>query len=150
MSGYRTDHSGITSKLKLNQNERGTRYWKFNNSLLKDKDYVQLVKKSMKEVTYIYKIHSNQQNRDTLDNNNNTESNGENAYSIKDQLLLEMILLIIQGETIKYSSRKKKEKNKQEKQLGEEISKLESNISENLEKVDLEEINLLEDKRNRK
>ena len=26
VSGYRTDHSGITSKLKLNQNERGTSY----------------------------------------------------------------------------------------------------------------------------
>ena len=44
VSGYRTDHSGITLKLKLNQNERGTSYWKFNNSLLKDKDYIQLVR----------------------------------------------------------------------------------------------------------
>ena len=151
VSGYRTDHSGITLKLKLNQNERGTSYWKFNNSLLKDKDYIQLVKKSIKEVTDTYKIHNNQQNRDTSDNNNNNnnESNGENAYSINDQLLLEMILLAIRGETIKYSSRKKKEKIKQEKQLEEEISKLESKISENLEKIDLEEINLLEDKRNR-
>ena len=60
-----------------------------------------------------------------------------------------MILLAIRGKTIKYSSRKKKEKTKQGKQLEEEISKLESKISENLEKVDLEEINLLEDKRNR-
>ena len=60
-----------------------------------------------------------------------------------------MILLAIRGETIKYSSRKKKEKIKQEKLLKEEISKLEHKISENLEKVDLDEINLLEDKRNR-
>ena len=51
-----------------------------------------------------------------------------------------MILLAIRGETIKYSSRKKKEKIKQERQLEEEIWKLENKISENLEKVDLEEL----------
>ena len=35
--GYRTDHSGILIKIKLQDNERGKGYWKFNNSLLKDK-----------------------------------------------------------------------------------------------------------------
>ena len=35
--GYRTDHSGILIKFKLQDNERGKGYWKFNNSLLKDK-----------------------------------------------------------------------------------------------------------------
>ena len=42
--GYRTDHSGITLKLKLIDSERGRGYWKFNNTLLKDKDYVSLIK----------------------------------------------------------------------------------------------------------
>ena len=42
--GYRTDHSSILLKLKFINNERGCGYWKFNNSLLKNKDYIKLVK----------------------------------------------------------------------------------------------------------
>ena len=44
LPGYRTDHSGII--LKLNQNEKGRSYWKFNNSLLRDTEYIKLVKKN--------------------------------------------------------------------------------------------------------
>ena len=62
VSGYRTDHSGIILKLKLNQNERGKSYCKFNNSRLKDKDYIQLVKKSIEEVKNTYKIVNIQHN----------------------------------------------------------------------------------------
>ena len=38
--GYRADHSSILLKLKFINNERGPGYWKFNNSLLKNKDYI--------------------------------------------------------------------------------------------------------------
>ena len=149
LSGYRTDHSAITLQLKLNKNQRGRSYWKFNNSLLRDENYIKLVKQSIKEVTETYKTHNNQQNEDNLETNDNNNNNDKNAYTINDQLLLEMILLGIRGETIKYSSRKKKEKIKQEKQLEEEISKLERIISEKLEEVKIEQINSLEEKKAR-
>ena len=42
--GYRADHSGITLKLKLIDSERGRGYWKLNNTLLKVKDNVSLIK----------------------------------------------------------------------------------------------------------
>ena len=122
VSGYRTDHSGVTLQLRLNQNDRGRSYWKFNNSLLKDREYIQLVKKVIVDVTDTYRVNNNQQHRENLNNNNNNNNNNniddddntvnENAYSINDQLLLEMILLGIRGETIKYSSRKKEIKTK--------------------------------------
>ena len=64
-----------------------------------------------------------------------------------DQLLLEMILLGIRGETIKYSSRKKKLKQKEGKILENEISKLENSFSANLRNANIEEVNLLEEKR---
>ena len=64
-----------------------------------------------------------------------------------DQLLLEMMLLGIRGETIKYSSRKKKLKQKEEKILENEISKLENSISANLQNAIIEEANLLEEKK---
>ena len=42
--GYGTDHSRITLKFKLIDSERGRGCWKFNNTLLKGKDYVWLIK----------------------------------------------------------------------------------------------------------
>ena len=39
--GYRTGHSMIVSQLNFGKIERGTTYWKFNNSLLEDLKYVQ-------------------------------------------------------------------------------------------------------------
>ena len=54
--GYRTDHSGIVLKLKFQDMERGKTYWKFNNSLLKDKKYIDQVKDTIKEVKSTYSI----------------------------------------------------------------------------------------------
>ena len=48
--GYRTDHSSIILKFKLQDNDRGRGYWKFNNSLLKDRDYISIVKDTTEEV----------------------------------------------------------------------------------------------------
>lgn len=60
-----------------------------------------------------------------------------------------MMHLTIRGETIKYSSSKKKENSRQKKQLEEEISKLGNNVTQNLQTVGQEDINLLVDKKNR-
>ena len=74
-------------------------------------------------------MNNNQQHRDNNNNNNNynngndDNTDNESTYSINDQLLLEMILLGIRGETIKHSSRKSKLKQKEEKILENEILK---------------------------
>ena len=62
-------------------------------------------------------------------------------------MLLEMILLMIRGETIKYSTRKKKEREKLQKQLEEEITKLEKNVTENFQHLTQEDFDLLEEKK---
>ena len=46
--GYRCDHSGITLKLKLLESGRKKENWKFNNTLLKDNEYVTLIKIQLK------------------------------------------------------------------------------------------------------
>ena len=56
---------------------------------------------------------------------------------------------MIRGETIKYSSRKKKEKEKLQKQLEEEIAKLEKSMSEESVKFTVKNSTLLEEKKNR-
>lgn len=60
--GYRLDHSAIVHKLKIQNNERGRGYWKFNNSLLKDLEYIKVVKDTITEVKNIYKGSENENN----------------------------------------------------------------------------------------
>ena len=134
--GYRSDNSGIYLKIKLHENERGRGYWKFNNTLLKDKDYVNVVKLQIQETIYLY-------SRNNFNNNNNVE------FTINDQLFLETLLMVIRGETIKYSSRKKKRKYPEELKLEEEITKIEENININLLDTDANELNILEDMKTR-
>ena len=83
--GYLSDHSSITIGLVPFLQVRGKSYWKFN-SLLVDKDYVKLVK-------------------ETILNTAEMNPNFENM------LLWEVIKNQIRGNTIQYSSIKKKAKN---------------------------------------
>ena len=146
--------------LKLIKNESG----KFNNTLLNDREYIKTVKKTIEDVLETYKNRELQQestnsqninwinSNDNNNNNNNNIPNGntnKEEYTINDQMLLEMILLMIRGETIKYSSRKKKEKEKLQKQLEEERAKLEKSMSEESVKFTVENSTLLEEKKNR-
>ncbi|MEW8548783.1 MAG: reverse transcriptase domain-containing protein, partial [Candidatus Thiodiazotropha sp.] len=182
LSGYRTDHSGVLLKLKLEENDRGRGYWKFNNSLLKDTEYIKKIKDTINDVKNTYKIPRNDDNnhiltnrnddnnsnnntpnativndndilnndnnnRNSNDNNNNNDIN-EDTFSINDQLLLETILLLVRGETIKYSSRKKKQNMEKEIQLESEIKELEQNINDNLMNINREIIDSLIEKKN--
>ena len=123
--GYRSDHSIVVVELKFNSFKRGRGLWKFNNSLLSDKIYVDKVKETIHDICKQYvKI-----------DNSNTNSTDD----IDDSTLLEVLLMEIRGATISYSSYKKKEKEKQEMSLLDEIGHLERE-----ENIDLE---LIEEKR---
>ena len=54
-SGYKTDHSLITIHLTNNNNPRGAGFWKLNTSFLLDSKYINLIKKTIAEVTRDYK-----------------------------------------------------------------------------------------------
>ena len=115
---YRTDHSGIILRLKLQDSKRGRSYWKFNNSLLEDKKYIEQVKNTIKEVKTTYLINNQ---------NNNIEdiSDYDLNFNIGDQLFLETLLMMIRGNTIKYSFIKKRQKNEQQNKIEDEIKELE-------------------------
>ena len=143
--GYRSDHSGVLLNLQINfDTEKGRGYWKFNNTLLKDIEYVNKVKKVINETLDIYRVKNNNNNNN---NNNNDNNNNNNGFTINDQLLLETILLMIRGETIKYSSFKKKQKNEQEINLDREIKELEERVQNNLNSISMEDITLLNNKK---
>ena len=57
--------------------------------------------------------------------------------------------MMIRGETIKYSSRKKKETEKEEINLEKQIKILEDKLNDNLLSINENDLNLLEEKKNR-
>ena len=88
--------------------ERGRACWKFNNQLLKDKNYVSLIKNAIDDVKKTYVSNENNSNHGNI-------SNEEIQSKINDQLILETLFMMIRGNTIKYSSEKKKKRLKEEK-----------------------------------
>ena len=118
LPGYRSDHSMVLTNFSFNDLDRGKGYWKFNNSLLKDIDYVNLVKCTIKNVIHQYV--ASPHNPDNIDNIPLHDIN----FVISYQLLFEMILLEIRGKTISYSSFKRKEGCQKEGQLISEIEQL--------------------------
>lgn len=126
-NSYRSDHSPVTLKMKINEFSRGKGLWKFNNSLLYDIEYVNTVKSIIRKVKEQYAVLVyNQENLDTVDDM-------ELQLTIDDQLFLETLLLEIRGKTISYSSFKKKEKVKLEAKLIQDINILEENLQTNME-----------------
>ena len=120
--GYRTDHSMIVLHCSFNTFERGRGIWRFNNSLLRDHDYVNLVKSVIKRTL-------NQYSTTPVNDIRNLE-NENISYHIDDQLLFETLLMEIRGETIKYTSKKKKIKDKEEREIEVKI-KLLKNLIDN-------------------
>ena len=126
-AGYRTDHSFVTILFKGQSVDKGSNFWKFNNSLLKDHDYIKTIKNLIENVKNQYVV-ENQIGNET----NNADIN----FTISDQLFLEVLLMEIRGKTISYASYKKKQMDKTEKNLIEEINNL---VQNNLNNTLLEE-----------
>ena len=110
--GYRTDHSLLTLRLNIEKFPRGKGFWKFNASLLKDENYVKLVKETIHETVERYKV-----KKDKVDTD-------DTSFSIDDQMFFEMLKLAIRGRSIAYSSRVKRQKEERERGLEKEIETL--------------------------
>ena len=124
--GYRTDHSLITLTLKCSDIVFGRSYWKFNNSLLKNMDFINMVKNTISETISTYSKHENWKGSPLLDID----------LTIDDNLFLEVLMMKMRGCIISFSSYNKKRKCQEEKKLVEDIEKLERNCAP-------EEINIL-------
>ena len=123
-TGYRSDHSIVNLTLKGHVFRRDKPLWKFNNSLLKDIDYLQEVKNIILKVKKQYGAL-------VYDTENIKDVDNESlCLTINDQLFFEVLLMEIRGKSISYSSYKKREDNKQEKRLNDEISELENDLND--------------------
>lgn len=124
LPGYRTDHSAISITLKLPQNKPGRGYWKFNTSLLKDKEYVNSVKHIIRENIERYSALP----YDRIHILNIPPS--DIYFTISDQLFLETLLMEIRGKSISCSAWKKKQATQQELRLSNRIQDLENQFNE--------------------
>ena len=53
-AGYRSDHSRIELHLIFNKFKKRKGYWKFNNTLLSDQPYINIVKNTIKKLKAQY------------------------------------------------------------------------------------------------
>lgn len=128
-NSYRSDHSPVGLSFKFNDFLKGKGLWKFNNSLLTDKIYIDIIKKTIVElkIQYACPIYNF--------NNLNTITNNDIQFIINDQLFMDILLTEIRGKSISYSSFKKKKLNEREKELEKDILLIEQNLTD--DKLDI-------------
>ena len=101
-ASYRSDHSIVEMIFRIDEFVRDRPFWKFNNSLLRDKKYVENIKETISKVKRQYALFVyNEENLDKVPND-------QIQFQISDQLFFETLLLEIRGATINYASFKKK------------------------------------------
>lgn len=133
MPGYKTDHSLVFIEFDFGKFTRGKSFWKFNNSLLKDKKYVEEIKKTIEDTKTIYFLKSEDQTENETINDIPIQ---DIKLNIEDSLFFDVLLMEIRGKTISYSSHKTKMEIDKEKQILEEIEKIENET--NIDFDDLE------------
>ena len=112
-SGYRTDQSHISLDITLDKTDKGNSYWKFNDSLLRDIQYVNKIKGLINRIQLQYSTNA-QQGENSLLNDRDIQ------FNINDQLFFETLMMEIRGETISITSYKKiQQTNKHDKLLKE-------------------------------
>ena len=132
-TGYRTDHSRVEIVLNFEIKEaKGGSFWKFNNSLLFNSDFVTEANNKILAIQKQYAAPV--YNLEKID-----EVDLETFETIiNPQLFLEMILLELRSLSISFSSNLKKMDNNNEKAIENEIKVLEnstSNIESNYDKI---------------
>ena len=123
---YKSDHNPISVTLKFVDQERGRGNWKFNNSLLRDTEYVELINFCIIETVNQYKINFLEQ-----ENPNPSEV----RFSVNDQLFWETLKLMIRGKTISYATYKKRLQNNRETELEAKLQQLYQTFEQNREEI---------------
>ena len=132
--GYRTDHNIIEVELKLSDFKKQAGFWKFNNSLLGDKMYVQKIKQAILDLKM--ELAATPYVRTEIPN----ISNETLEFTLSDHSFFEQLLLRIRGAIISYSSFKKKERNSNKKILETQIQLLDRLISTSPQSIIFQEM----------
>ena len=125
-SSYRPDHSIVILEFNLTKFSHGKLFWKHNNSLLTDPDYLKQINKKIRDIKMQYALPVYK-----LDEIHNIP-NEELQFMINDQLFLDTLLMEIRGDAISYASFKNKQRNKRENKLIKQIEEIENNTVDNI------------------
>ena len=109
LPSYRSDHSPVSLHFKFDEFKHGKGLWKFNNSLLEDLEYIQLIKKTIQDIKDQYALFV--YDRENL----NTISDNDIQFTINDQLFFETLLLEIRAKQFHIQVIKKEKKMKKKK-----------------------------------
>ena len=132
---YRSDHSILKLEIMLNKFERGKGIWKFNNSLLENPEYLQLINNIIEDQKMQYAV-------PVYDIGYLRGQNSRINMTIDSDSFLETLFLQTRGETIKFASKIKKQRLNNEQNLISDIEKLES-----FTEIDSSKLELLQDKK---
>ena len=136
--GIDSDHSIVELEIDFSKFKRGTGFFKYNNSLNKDFEYVEKVKETIKNVVQQYA--EDCYNPDFFQIAT-PEQLQETTSTLNPQLFLETLMMEIRGTTIQYCATKKKIKNAAKNlalhrlEVAEEASDSQPNCRELLEKL---------------
>ena len=98
-ASYRSDHHIISLQLKLNNYKKGKGSWKFNNSLLNNNEFINLIKKeiSLIKETYALPIYNPEMVSKIKDINL--------EIMIPDTLFIDTLLCQLRGTIISFSKK---------------------------------------------
>lgn len=127
LGSYRSDHSAVMLNLHFSVFKHGKGLWKFNNALLKEPQYIEMINNHIKEIKRQYAVPIYVQN--FIDEIPDSEI----QFMVNDQLFLETLLIEIRAKTISFGIYVKKKNANKEKNLIQEIARLEENYDFKLE-----------------
>ena len=119
--GYRSDHSIVDLKLSFGTESKRNTFWKCNCSLLKDKQYIHEINDEINSVIEEYTASYHDLTSITLTDFEN--SNLE--LKVPHKVFLDFLLMKIRSRTIAYATMKKNKASEKEKDLQEDIQKIE-------------------------
>ena len=137
MSGYRTDHNIITMSIKIKR-PRGGGLWKFNTSHLADDAYIRKIKMCISQTLQQYAVPLY-----TESVYNNYECYANIQLTISEILFYETLIMLIRGETVKFSKQEAKRRRMRQTLLEEQIFNLEQKFAASGEQSDAIELDLL-------
>ena len=108
LSSYRTDHSVITVRINTATNPRGQGFWKLNTHLLTESDYINLIRKTITDISKEY----------------------EGQNEVDEILLWDVIKIEIRATSIQYAKEKKSRLRQKEYFLEKEILAFERKLEE--------------------
>ena len=116
--GYRTDHSAIVFNFSASPANRGKGYWKLNSRLLRDSNYIDIVKTCIRDTLSEYYSGGN------IDDFLHVEL-------CNDQVFFEILKMKIRSVSITYSIRKSRDEKEKTLKLENDIQILENQMNLN-------------------